>query len=109
MKEKQGQCVDAYLTNLRLGIPECNNHKDTVDDIFKDQFIFGLTVKEIQDTVLRKIESDNTIGKCLLKVTKVESQIEQRKILGIKTGMSYDAIGQYGGNKRYQSKSKGKD
>ena len=107
-KQKQGQSVDAYLTNLSLLIPECNHHKDTIDDIFKNQSIFGLTAKEIQDTLLNKIESDDTIGKCLLKARKVESQIEQRKILGIKTSMSYDTIGQYGGNKRYQSKSKGK-
>ena len=88
MKQKEGQSVDAYLTNLRLGIPECNYHKDALDDILKDNFIFGLTVKEIQDALLSKTESDDTIGKCLLEVRKVESQIEQRKILGIKTSMS---------------------
>ena len=31
--------------------------------------------------MLSKIESDDTIGKCLLEVRKVESQIEQRKFL----------------------------
>ena len=63
-------------------------------------------LSEIQDRLLCKIESDDTIGKCLLERRKVESQIEQRKILGII--MSYDAIGQYGCNQRYLSKSKGK-
>ena len=61
----------------------------------------GLTVKEIQDILLSKIESDDTIGKCLLEFRKVESQIAQRKIHVIKTSVSYDTIGQYRGNKRY--------
>ena len=38
--------------------------------------MFTLTVKEIQDTLLSKIESDDTIGKYLLEVRKVEYQIE---------------------------------
>ena len=101
MKQKQGQSIDAYLTNLRLVIPECNYHIDALDDILKDQFIFGLTGKEMQDTLLSKIESDDTIDKCLLEARKVQSQIEQRKILGIKTCMSYDAIGNYEGKIRY--------
>ena len=73
MKQIQGQSVDAYLTDLRFMIPECNYHKDALEDILKDLFIFGLTAKEIQDTLLSKIESDDTIGKCLLKVRKVVS------------------------------------
>ena len=55
MKQKQVLRVDAYLTDLRLVIPEYNYHKDVLDDILKDQFIFGFTVKEIQDTLLSKI------------------------------------------------------
>ena len=84
MKQKQGQSIDAYLSDLRLVIAECNYHKDVLDDILNDHFIFGFTIKEIKDTLLSKIESDNTSGKCLLEVRKAESQIEQRKILGIK-------------------------
>ena len=56
-------------------------HKDALDDILKDQFIFGLTFKEIQDTLLCKIESDDTAGSYMLKARNVESQIEKRKIL----------------------------
>ena len=63
--------------------------------------------------MLSKIESDDTIGKYLLKARKVESYIEQRKILGIKSSMSYDAIGQYGNKKgtdpRVNAKAKIKD
>ena len=58
MKQKQGYSVHAYLTDLRLVIPECNYHKDAPDDILKDQFIFGLTVKAIQDALLSKTESE---------------------------------------------------
>ena len=42
------------------------------------------------------------------KARKIKSQIEQRKLLGIKINVSYDAIDTYGGNKRYRSKSKDK-
>ena len=108
MHQKQNQSIESYLTDLRLAIPECNYHKHAIDDLLKDQFIFRIGVKEIQDTPVSKISSDDTIGKCLLEARKVESQIEQRKLLGIKTKFSYDAVGQYGGNKRYRSKSKGK-
>ena len=65
-------------------------------------------MKEIQDILLNKISSDDMIGKCLLEARKVESQIEQRKLLGIKTKFSYDAVGQYGGTRRSKSKGKGR-
>ena len=87
---------------------ECNYHKDAQDNLLKDQLIFGITVKEIQDSLLSKIASDDSTGKCLLEARKTESKIEKRKLLGIKTNVSYYAIGTYGGNKRYRSKSKGK-
>ena len=50
MPPKQNQSIDSYLTDLRLAIPECNCHKHAIDDLLKDQFIFGIVVKEIQDT-----------------------------------------------------------
>ena len=42
-------------------IPECNHHKDALDDLLKDQFIFGITVKEIPGSLLRTIALDNSI------------------------------------------------
>ena len=84
MKQKQGQSVDTYLTDLRLIRPECNYHKDAIDDLLKDQFIFGITVKEIQDSLLSKIASDNGIGKCLLEARKIKPQIEQKSYLVLK-------------------------
>ena len=58
-------------------IPECNYHKDTLDDLLKDECIFGITVKEIQDSLLSKIASDDSIGKCLLEARKIKSQIKE--------------------------------
>ena len=48
--------------------------------------------KEIQDHLLGEITPEDTAEKCLLKSRKIESKIEQRKLLGIKTSMTYNAI-----------------
>ena len=108
MKQKQGQSVDECLTSLQLMIPECNYHKDAPDDLLKDQFIFGITVQDIQNSLLSKIDSDDSIGKCFLEARKVKSQIKERKLLGMKTNVSYDAIKTYRKNKRYRTRSKNK-
>ena len=68
-------------------IPKCNYHRDTVDDLLKDQFIFGIIVMEIQNSFLSKTASDDSKGKCLLEARNVESQIKQRKLLGIQTNV----------------------
>ena len=107
MKQKQSQSVDAYLTDLRLMIQECNYHKNALDDLLKDQCIFGITVKEIQYSLLSKIASDDSIGKCLLEARKIKFQIKQRKLLGIKANVNYDVIGTFQGNQRHRSKDKG--
>ena len=60
--------------------------------MLKDQYIFGLGIKEIQDHLLGEIVTEDSAEKCLLESCKVESKIEQRKLLGIKTSMTYDAI-----------------
>ena len=87
MCQKQNQSIESYLTDFILAIPECNYHKHAIDDLLKDQFIFKIGVKEIQDTLLSKISSDDMIGRCLLEARKVECQIEQRKLLGIKPNL----------------------
>ena len=46
----------------------------------------------IQDHLLGEIVTEDSTEKCLLKSRKVESKTEQRKLLGIKTSMTYDAI-----------------
>ena len=49
-------------------------------------------VKEIQDHLLGEILAEDTSEKCLLESRKIESKIEQRKLLGIKAAISYDSI-----------------
>ena len=77
MTQKQRQSVDAYLTDQRLIIPESNYHRDALNDLLKDQFIIGITVKNIQNSLLSKIASDDSIGKCLLEARNVKSQIKE--------------------------------
>ena len=56
-----------------------------------------------------EIVTEDTPEKCLLESRKVESKIEQRKLLGIKAAISYDAVQTNGfrGRGKFQSKSKG--
>ena len=53
--------------------------------LLNDQFIFGIHNKEIQDHLLGEIsETDNSV-KSLYEARKIESKLEQRKMLGIVT------------------------
>ena len=92
LKQKSTQICDSYMSELRLAIVECRYPDIVQDELLKDQFIFGLMVKEIQDHLLGEILAEDTSEKCLLESRKVESKIEQRKLLGIKTAVSYDSI-----------------
>ena len=49
LKQKQSQSCDAYMSELRLSIVECKYPHDVSDQLLKDQYIFGVCVKEIQD------------------------------------------------------------
>ena len=61
MKQKASQTCDSYMSELRLALPECKYRNDT-DELLKDQFIFGIYNKEIQDHLLGKInETDNSV------------------------------------------------
>ena len=60
MKQKGSQTCDAYMSELRLALPECKYQNDS-DELLKDQFIFGIYDKEIQDHLLGEIkETDNS-------------------------------------------------
>ena len=84
LKQNAHQSVDAYMSQLRLAFPECK-FKNDADDLLEDQFIFGLFNKEIQDHLLGEIlETDNSV-KSLYEARKIESKLEQRKMLGIVT------------------------
>ena len=92
LKQKATQSCDSYMSELRLAIVECHYPDIVQDKLLKDQFIFGLVIKEIQDHLLGEIVAEDSSEKCLLELRKVESKIEQRKLLGIKAAISYDSI-----------------
>ena len=82
MKQKVSQTCDSYMSQLRLALPECK-YKNDADELLKDQFIFGIENKEIQDHLLGEIsESDNSV-KVLYEARKTESKLAQRKMLAI--------------------------
>ena len=92
LKQKAPQSCDSYMSELRLSIVECCYPDIVQDELLKDQFIFGLVIKEIQDHLLGEIVAENSSEKCLLELRKVVSKIEKRKLLGIKAAICYDSI-----------------
>ena len=94
------------MSDLRLAIVECCYPNLVQDELLTDQFIFGLAIKEVQDHLLGKIVAEDSSEKCLLESRKLESKIEQRKLMGIRTAMTYDLV-QRGRNK-FHSKSQGR-
>ena len=82
MKQGASQNCDNYMSGLRLALPECKYRND-VDKLLKDQFIFGIYSKEIQDHLLGEIkETDNSV-RALYEARRIESKLAQRKMLGI--------------------------
>ena len=70
------------MSELRLALSECKYRNDA-DELLKDQFIFGVDNKEIQDHLLGEIkETDNSV-RALYEARKIESKLAQRKMLGI--------------------------
>ena len=92
LKQKQGAMVYAYMAELKVLIKECGYDKDMQQIFLKDQFIFGVTVHEIQEGLLNDIQNDHDLNICLQEPDKIESHIAQRKLLGLKL-VQYDAIG----------------
>ena len=85
LKQKQGATVDAYMEELKQLIHECGYDENTQNILLKDQFIFGVTVHEIQEHLLNKISDDHDLNQCLVKAKKIESCVAQRKLLGLKS------------------------
>ena len=96
------------MSELRLTIVECRYPENVQDELLKDQYIFSLSIKEIQDHLLGEIVAEDTPEKCLFESHRVESKIEQHKLLGIKTSMTYDAIRSHRGRSKFRSKSQGR-
>ena len=61
MQQRVGQTCNSYMSELRLALPECK-YKNDADELLKDQFIFGIENKEIQDHLLGEIsDTDNSV------------------------------------------------
>ena len=84
LKQKSSQSCDSYMSELCLAIVECRYPEQVQDELLIHQYIFGIGIKEIQDHLFGEIGSEDTAEKCLLESQKVESKLEQRKLLGIK-------------------------
>ena len=79
------------MSKLRLALPECK-YKNDADELLKDQFLFGILYKEIQDHLLGEISEDDNSVKALYEVRKIESKHEQCKVLGIVTPNALTSI-----------------
>ena len=93
MKQGATQYCDVYMSQLRLALPKCKYKHDS-NELLKDQFIFGIHNKEIQDHLLGELsEMDNSVL-TLYEARKIESKLEQHKLLGIVTpsAVGVDAI-----------------
>ena len=91
LKQKQGATVDAYMAELKVLIKECRYEENMRNILLKDQFIFSVTIREIQEHLLNEID-DHDLNQCLMEACKIESHIAQRKLLGLKS-IQYDSIG----------------
>ena len=60
LKQKSGQSCDSYMSELGLAIVECRYPEQVQDELLKDQYIFRLGIKEIQDRILGEIGSEDT-------------------------------------------------
>ena len=75
--------------------------------LLKDQFIFGVTVREIQEHLPNEITDEQDLNATLVEARKIESRIAQCKLLGPKS-VQYDVVNQ-GQRGRSKKKSKSKD
>ena len=67
---------------MRLGLSECTYRNDA-DELLKDQLIFGIHNKEIQDHLLGEIKVTDNSVRALYEARKIESKLAQRQMLGI--------------------------
>ena len=62
IKQKQGATVDSYMAELKVLIRECGYNENMQNILLKDQFIFGVMVREIQEHLLNEIGDDHDIS-----------------------------------------------
>ena len=71
LKQQQGATIDAYMAELKVLIKECGYNQNMQNILLKDQFIFGVTVCEIQEHLLSDIEDDHDLNHCLQEARKL--------------------------------------
>ena len=77
LKQKEGSTVNAYMAELKVLIHECGYEDNMETILLKDQFIFGVTVREIQEHLLNDIDDDHDLNMTLVEARKIESRITQ--------------------------------
>ena len=108
LKQKQGATVDSYMADLKVLIRECSYEENMQNILLKDQLIFGVTVREIQEHLLNDLEDEHDLNHCLQEARKIESCITQCKLLGLKS-IQYNSIGNQRDLGRSKKKSKSRD
>ena len=83
------------MAELKVLIRECGYKENMQTILLKDQFIFGVTVREIQEHLLNEITDDQDLAATLVEARKIESRIAQRKLLGLKS-VQFDAVNNQG-------------
>ena len=73
------------MAELKVLMKECRYEENMQNILLKDQFIFGVTVREIQEHLLNEIGDDHDLNQCLIEAQKIESRIAQCKLLGLKS------------------------
>ena len=63
LKQKQGAMVDSYMAELKVLIKESCYEQNMQQILLKDQFIFGVTVREIQEHLLMIMTLTNAFKK----------------------------------------------
>ena len=64
------------MSDLRLVIVKCKYLGDIQDQLLRDQYILGISIKKFK-TISAEITPEDTSEKCLLESHKIESKIEQ--------------------------------
>ena len=85
LKQEQGATIDSYMAELKVLTRECSYEENMQNILLKDQFIFGITVREIQEHLLNDIEDEHDLNHCLQEARNIESRIAQCKLLGLKS------------------------
>ena len=67
IKQKSGLSCDSYMSELHLAIVECKYPDQVQDELLKDQYIFSLGMKKIQDHLLGKIVTEDSAEEYLLE------------------------------------------